>query len=73
MLERGHIDGARPAPLDTPIVERAFQLARSGEFQRLRGIAGRLEMEGYLDVQEHMLGYPLLRRQLRCAARAAHA
>lgn len=72
-LERARNPGARPAPIDIPIVERAFQLARSGEFRRLREIARGLEAEGYLDVQEHILDHPLLRQQLRCAARAAYA
>ena len=70
-LERARTRHARPSPMDVPIVERAFQLARSGEFRRLKEIARALESEGYFDVQEHILDHPLLRQQLRCAARAA--
>ena len=72
-LERARTPRTRPAPIEVPIVERAFQLARSGEFRRLNEIARRLEAEGYIDVQEHILDHPLLRHQLRCAARAACA
>lgn len=60
----------KPMPMMVPIVERAFQLGRSGEFSNLRDVAARLSSEGYLEVEEHMW-CPLLREQLRCAMRAA--
>ena len=52
-------------PLHHSLVERAFQLARSGEFLRIRRIADELRREGYLDVENHLLDCPLLRKQLR--------
>lgn len=58
-------------PMNVPIVERAFQLARSGEFARLREIGSRLQGEGYLDVQEHLQDSRLLRQQLRSVVRRA--
>ena len=60
-------------PLSIPIVERAFQLARSGEFTRLREIGTQLAGEGYLDVQEHLQDSRLLRQQLRTLVRRAAA
>ena len=60
----------KPMPIVVPVVERAFHLARSGEFSNLRDVAARLSSEGYLEVEEHMW-CPLLREQLRCAMRAA--
>ena len=61
----------RPVSIQVPIVERAFTLAASGEFRDPTQIAQQLESEGYLDVQEHIRDFPLLRRQLREAARRA--
>lgn len=56
-------------PLDVPIIERAFQLAGSGEFTKLREIGRRLEGERYLDVREHLQDSRLLRQQLRSVVR----
>lgn len=56
----------KPMPMMVPVVERAFQLAQSGEFLRIEDVAARLVSEGYLEVEEHMW-CPLLRQQLRCA------
>lgn len=56
-------------PLNVPLVERAFQLAGSGEFTKLREIGRRLEGEGYLDVREHLQDSRLLRQQFRSAVR----
>lgn len=56
-------------PVNVPIIERAFQLAGSGEFTKLREIGRRLEGEGYLDVREHLQDSRLLRQQLRSAVR----
>lgn len=51
-------------PYRCGLVERAFQLAASGGFERLRDIAAHLNREGYYEVEDHF-GCPLLRRQLR--------
>jgi hypothetical protein len=45
------------------IIERAFQLARSGECRALGDIHAVLKREGFLHVQAHLDG-PSLRRQL---------
>lgn len=60
---------ARLIPVNVPIIERAFQLAGSGEFTKLREIGRKLEGEGYLDVREHLQNSRLLRQQLRSAVR----
>lgn len=60
----------KPIAMSIPVVERAFQLASIGELEELQDIRRQLESEGYFDVQEH-LECPLLRQQLRSAARAA--
>ena len=67
------IVAAKPIPIDVPVVERAFQLARSGEFERIRDITKRLDSEGYVDAQEHLLDCPLLRSQLRAILRTRQA
>lgn len=56
-------------PLKVSIVERAFQLADCGCFHRVRDIALHLRKEGYMDVGEHILESPTLRRQLRSTIR----
>lgn len=60
-------------PGQIPIIERAFQLAGSGQFDGPGQIAAYLAREGYLDVEDHFQA-PLLRRQLRetCRGRACH-
>ena len=57
----------KPLPIRVPLVERAFQLARSGQFASVPAIASQLQGEGYFDVEEHISGSPLLRRQLKRA------
>ena len=44
-------------------MERAFELARSGEFHNTRAIQERLVAEGYHDVRQHFAGR-ILARQL---------
>lgn len=52
-------------PVRSGIVERAFQLARSGEQRTIPDIAERLLREGYVDVQEHFWQCRSLAKQLR--------
>ena len=46
------------------IVERAYQLAKSGACENLHDIRGRLRKEGYSSVEQH-LSAPMLSRTLR--------
>ena len=62
--------GARPRPMDTPVIERAFQIARSGDHESVRHIVQQLQREGYVDAQDHLLDSPLLRQQLLKALRS---
>lgn len=57
--------------MQTHIVERAFQLARSGEHETLRDLDRVLSKEGYTttDINGH-LGSPMIRRQLSDLCRA---
>lgn len=52
-------------PVRFGIVERAFQLARSGEQRTIPDIAQRLIREGYVDVDEHFWQCRSLAKQLR--------
>lgn len=52
------------------IIERAFQLARTGEYHGWEGISKQLKAERYERVNTH-LESPLLRRQIR--AECQHA
>ena len=45
------------------IIERAYELAGSGDFETLERVANQLIAEGYEGVNEH-LSAPTLRRQL---------
>lgn len=45
-------------------IERAFELARTGEARSMPELRARLIREGHLDVQHHLSG-SLIRRQLR--------
>jgi len=47
-----------------PLIERAFELARSGTFQSVSDIEAALTADGYASVQSHLAG-PALRRDLR--------
>lgn len=51
-------------------VERAFELARSGEFEATRQISDRLRAEGYWDATAQLDG-PALRAQLKKLCREA--
>jgi hypothetical protein len=46
------------------IIERAYQLARSGECANLTGVKDRLRTEGYANVNGHLSG-PVITRALR--------
>jgi hypothetical protein len=54
------------------ILERAFQLAESGECDSLTAIKDRLKQEGYADAKAYITG-PTLLRQLRALCAASRA
>jgi len=49
---------------EKPILERAFELARSGEFQRVKELEKALSREGYAKGDPHIHS-PSVRKQLR--------
>lgn len=51
-------------PDNKRVLERAFELARSGEFRQIDEIRLQLRREGYAGIDAQLTG-PLLRRQLR--------
>lgn len=55
-----------------PLIERAFDLARSGQYKDVPDIARQLGAEGYEGVTSRLAG-PSLRRQLRELCRAPRA
>ncbi len=58
--------------LETGIIERAFQLARSGRFKKVEEIQRALKREGYGRAEGHLAGR-LIRTQLRQACNEAAA
>lgn len=63
-------DAAATSPAWQPgTIERAYQLARSGQFARLDDIRARLMFEGHEAVRAH-LDSPLLRRDLNRLCKA---
>ena len=52
------------------IIERAFELARSGAYDSSEGITKQLKKERYESVEQH-LSSPSLKRSLRDLCRAA--
>ncbi len=52
------------------LFERAYQLARSGEFRKVEHIERKLTREGYTAVAEHLSG-KLVRRELNEMMRSA--
>ncbi len=54
----------------TNLFERAYQLARSGEFAKVEHIERKLTREGYTAVADHLSG-KLVRRELNEMMRAA--
>jgi hypothetical protein len=49
---------------EKPILERAFELARSGEFSRVKDLEKALSREGYAKGDPHIHS-PSVRKQLR--------
>ena len=58
-----------------PTVERAYQMARSGQFANCSEIAFRLKQEGHVEVRSHFDGQVIKRQLLKLcqAAYPAHA
>jgi hypothetical protein len=54
----------------TNLIERAYQLARTGDFAKLEHIERKLTREGYTAVADHLSGR-MLRRELNDMMRAA--
>lgn len=52
------------------LIERAHQLARTGEFAKVEHIERRLTREGYTSVADHLSG-KMMRRELNEMMRAA--
>ena len=52
------------------VIERAYQLARTGEFAKVEHIERRLTREGYTAVADH-LGGKMMRRELNEMMRTA--
>ena len=52
------------------VIERAYQLARTGEFAKVEHIERRLTREGYTSVADH-LGGKMMRRELNDMMRSA--
>ena len=53
-------------------VERAFELASSGEFRNIAEVQKQLEREGYSSTADHLSGSSI-RRQLRVLVKASRA
>jgi hypothetical protein len=62
-----HLDPDRPPP---PIIERAYELARSGKFTGVREICEHLFAEGYRDLDLHFEGAGLRADLARACRRA---
>jgi len=57
---------------ERPILERAFELARTGEFLNVKMLEKRLAREGYAKADPHIHS-PSVRRQLRILCQAHYA
>jgi len=57
---------------ERPILERAFELARTGEYINVKMLEKRLAKEGYAKGDPH-LHSPSVRRQLRLLCRAHYS
>ena len=53
------------------LIERAFQLARSGRYPKVEPLIKALKAEGFMGVDAHLHGSSL-RKQLRDLCREAH-
>ncbi len=58
-----------PLKLRSPLVERAYNLAASGKYEKLEDIEKTLKGEGYEAVLQHLMS-PTLRRALKARIRA---
>ena len=47
------------------LIERAYELAKSGEFENVDALGRRLKSEGYIDVVAHIGSHTSLRRELK--------
>jgi len=56
--------------MEKNLIQRALELAGTGEFERIDQIERKLTAEGYSHVASHLVG-PTIRRQLRDTARRA--
>lgn len=63
-----HLDCDPLMPMKIGLVERAFQIARTGLCSSCDEISERLRREGYIEVEEHFFS-PKLRRQLTAICR----
>jgi len=57
---------------EIPILHRAFELARTGEYSRVKDLEKALAAEGYVRNDPHLQS-PSVRKQLRGLCRAASA
>ena len=55
----------------TTVVERAFEIARSGSVTDMSGLRARLKLERYENIDVHLSSSPSLTRQLVQLLRAA--
>jgi hypothetical protein len=55
------------------VVERAYQLARSGELATISAIKARLKSERYIHVDRHLAGASIIRDLRRLCAKARPA
>ena len=54
------------------IVERAYQIARSGRAKTLADVTALLKEEGYTGIAQQLVGVPVLRKELRDLCTSAH-
>lgn len=59
--------------LRTPIIERAFRLAKSGRCESVKDVRAKLKAEGYDLVDQHIDGPALLKKLKQCCAQPASA
>ncbi len=69
-VEAGEAAPRQKADMKKTLIERALELAATGDYARIDHIERKLNAEGYTDVASH-LGAPTLRRQLRLVAQDA--
>ena len=57
-------------PFPPSLIERAYQLARSGEYATVSAIKAQLKSEGYVSVERHLQGASILHDLRRLCAEA---